>query len=339
MTAPVQLTCNYGGLVNDVAQECFGLRPTSSDVISEGVVSADQATDILKAIAKGLQFVYSSHRWSFLRPIVPVTTYPAYSTGTITVDASGNVTGVGTVFPAYSASAGGWLRIPSVGSYAVATYGGGTSLTLTGYTAAAVTTASSYSLGFDSYPIPSGVDSLENDLSFPQGSSHARESLRRVSEVEIRVMLAHNNMPGRPAVYALTTQTFDPTVGSTRFITLYPVPDLEYLLSAIGTLRPLMIDAVNQYPLGGEVLAPCIIESCLAAAERDIEGMDATNPDAVHNRALGPLLAMAIQRDREYSTPETLGVDNGGGGHDGHRSHHRTGGILWEGGGAYTGWI
>jgi hypothetical protein len=97
-----------------------------------------------------------------------------------------------------------------------------------------------------------------------------------------------------------------------------------------------MIDETNQYPLGGEVLAPSIIESCLAAAERDIEGRDAAHPDAVHSRALVPLLAMAIQIDKDRSSPDTLGIDRGEEEH--HRQEH-SGGIYWAGGGGIVGFI
>lgn len=338
---PVALTtlaCNYASLVNDVGLGAFGLRPTTTDVITESVASSAQTSDILRAIAKGLAFVYNAYRWSFLRPLVSITTYPPYSTGTITVDVSGNVTGVLTVFPAYSASAGGWLNIPSVGAFAVATYTSGTALVLTGYSAAAVTTASPFTLSFDRYPLPAGVDSLEGRLTYPQGSYGPREHLSKVSEVDIRQLLARNNLPGRPRMYAETTSTFDPTTGSSRFVTLYPVPDGQYLLTAVGTLRPLMIDATNKYPLGVEVLAAVLTESCLAAAERDIEQKDAGHPDAVHNRALGPLLAMAIQTDKERSAPDTLGVDHGHGG-DEYDLRPRNTRIHWDAGGGFTGYL
>ena len=55
-------------------------------------------------------------------------------------------------------------------------------------------------------------------------------------------------------------------------------------------------------PLGLEVLAPCIMESILAAGERNIDHYDAMNPQAIHNRALPPLLAMAIKRDQQYAS-------------------------------------
>jgi len=340
MTAPAQLTCEYASLVNDVAYHLFGLRHTTTDVITESVASTNQAADILRCIAKGLQYVYSAYEWSFLHPKVSITTYASYSTGTITVDAAGAVTGVDTVFPTYSASAGGWLNIPGVGAYAVATYVSGVGLTLTGFPAGSVfTVASTYSLYFPSYAMPSGVDSFKGRLTLPQGSNEPAYSLTKVSEVEIRRLLAQSNVPCRPSMYAETMNTFDPTAGSSRYVTFYPVPDASYVFSGIGTLRPSMIDSANKYPLGIEVLAPCIAESCLAAAEREIEQKDAAHPDAVHNRALIPLLALAIQRDKEYGSPDTLGVDHGQEDDGEDIRSRRSGGIYWNAGGDTTGFI
>jgi len=335
---PVAMTCSYGSLVNEVGFHLYGLRPSSSDLITDGVANTNQTTDILRAIAKGLQYVYSAHRWSFLRPLVSISTYPVCNTGTITVDVSGNVTGTDTSFPVYSLTAGGWLTIPSVGSFAVETYTSGTELSLAGYTGDAITSDTAFRLVFNTYSLPSEVDSLEGRLTYPQGINSPPESLERVAEIEIRRLLAYNNVPSRPQRYAEATGSFDPTVGSRRYVTFWPIPDAEYTLTATGTLRAEMIDSDSPYPLGTELLAPSIVESCLAAAERDIQGMDANHPDAVHNRALVPLLAVAIQRDGEYGSPDTLGVDYGGEGEE-PRHCHRTDQIYWNAGGDYTGYL
>lgn len=339
--ATTPLTCEYQTLVNDVALASFGLRASSTDVITEAVASSDQAADILRAIAKGLSHVYSAHRWSFLRPVCSFTTYAPYTTGTITVDVSGNVTGVGTTFPSYSASAGGWLTIPSVGSYAIATYGGATTLTLTGYDGAAITTGTTYTIYFDSYPMPSGVDTLEGRLTYPHGYNQPSDPLTKVSEVQVRAMLSRSDTPSRPRFYAETTKTFDPTRGSQRSITLWPTPDDSYALSAVGVLRTVMVDSTNKYPAGADVLGEVIATACLAMAERDIDGKDETSADAVQHRALQKALALAISQDRDRASPETLGVDRGDEDYPDSAVAHqqRSGRIYWQGGGISDGWI
>ena len=334
MTAPTQLICDYATLVDDVGYHLFGLRAADAP-------SAPQLEDIERCIAKGLQFIYSSYRWSFLRSLVSITTYASYNTGMITVDATGHVVSdplsAAIVFPTWSVTAGGWLTIPSVGAFAISARTGATTLNLANCAITAIVVPTTYTIGFNTYPMLTGVtggivDSLEGPLTYPQQSDRERESLTRIPEVEIRKMMARSNAPGKPRFYAETTTAFDPTTGSTSFVSLYPVPDDSYTLTAIGTLRPSMIDSSNKYPLGIEVLAPCIMESCLAAAEREIEQKDASSPDAVHNRALAPLLAMAIQRDKEASTADSLGVDYGQEGPDYGRRSIRTGEIYWNAG-------
>jgi hypothetical protein len=355
----MQLTCNYSSLVNDLGYHLFGLRPTSVDLFADNVIltTSPQGQDILRCIAKGLQFVYGAYRWSFLRPVVSITTLPAYSTGAITVDSAGNVLLNGGVpptdggFPSYAASSGGSMNITGVGTFAVQSRSSATALVLANFTGNAVTApaSASYSLVFASnYALPvdgkgNYIDTLEGALTYPGNDSHCRETLTRVSEFEVRRLLAHSTLPHRPRVYAETTGPFDATTGSTRFVTFFPPPDVAVTLTAVGVLVPVGIDATNQYPLGGAALAPCIQESCLAAAEREIEQKDARSPDAVHNAALPAALALAIQRDKEYAAPDSLGVDHGQGDGEGYGGHPRNTSIYWNGSanspGGYTGWL
>ncbi len=73
MTASA-LTYQYKDFVNRVALEAFGLRPTSTDVITDNVAGTNQKADILNAVLDGLMFVYNAFPWSFLRPVFTITT-------------------------------------------------------------------------------------------------------------------------------------------------------------------------------------------------------------------------------------------------------------------------
>ena len=342
------LNCSYVTLTNTLAWHLYGQSPDGNgSVIAWMGSNASQSNQILRAIQDGLMFVYGAYRWSFLRPRVSVTTYPAYSTGTITVDASGNVTGTGTAFPSYSAAAGGqlWILSPTVPGagnlWPVLGYNSGTSITLQNYTGGAITTASTFSLSFNQYPMPAGFDSWEKPLTFAGGPYALARPLPRVDEYEIRARSQRYYNPKMPEVYATVMNAFDPTQGSARSVMFWPSPDQSYTLSGIALLRPLMIDATNCYPLGGEVLASVLIESCLAAAERNVEGQPGP-----HSAQLVPLLQMAIQRDKEYAAPDSVGIDYGGGNCDGseRRERHNSGGIWWDGsanqaGAGYSGWL
>ena len=337
MTSAATLTCTYASLVNRLGWDLYGLRPASTDVITDGVASANQATDILNCLRDGLSFVYGAYRWSFMRPRLSITTYPSYSTGTVTVDASGNVTLTGGTFPSYSASAAGQLWIPysvangTGGSFQVATYSSSTAIVLANYTGGAITSPSTFNLTFNLYPLPTGFDSFQEQLTFPPGVNVPARPISRVDEGQIRAYLERDNTPGLPQMYALVTNTFDPTAGSQRSVVFYPIPGKQHTLTALATLRPLMLDATNQYPLGGEILGPVLMESVLAAGERNMnEAM------GVHNQAVQPLLAMAIAADKDRATAETLGVDFGQG-EQGSLHHHHFGAINWNAGGGYVG--
>jgi hypothetical protein len=307
------LYCSYTSLVNLLALE-MGLHPgVGPDVITDGSADTVQATDILRCIRDGLSAVYNAYEWSYFQPRVQFTTLPCYSTGTVTIDGSGNVTGIGTVFPPYSASSSGWLQVGLAGAFPIKTYTSGTALVLDNWNGqAAITSPSTYSIWFNQYPMPDGIDSLKGPLEYaPSQWSGSRSELEKTTNLQIDRDLARYVQPGKPVKYCLDTATPDATVGSQRTIRLWPPPTSEFTLCGIGTVRPTMIDATHLYPIGVEVLGLAIQESCLAAWERNVERKDIRNPDAVHNAALPALLQQAIELDKRKAAPETLGVSGG----------------------------
>jgi hypothetical protein len=354
MADPTSLNCTYQSLVNDIGFDCFGLVATTTDVITESKTSTTQTAQIHRAIRKGLQFVYGAYRWSFLRPKLSINTNATYSTGTITISSVGSVELDGGVvpddggFPTYSVTDGGMLYVQTAvpptfygGSWLVGTRTSSTVLVLTDYAASGApefATAIPYSLVFNRYPFPTGYDSFDGEISFTPGWGQQSTSIRRVDPVELRRRLQIDTTAGKPEMYALFTETFSPTVGSSRYFSFYPIPDQAYQLEAIGTWMPAMLDADNLYPLGGTLLSAVITEACLAAAERDIKNIDEGHPDAVHCRAMVPALQMAIQRDREYGAPDSLGVDRGGRQFDDRTQRRNTSSTYWYGGG-FVGYV
>ncbi len=310
--ASSQLVCSYTTLVNRLGLEMGLYIGDGPDVITDGTASTRQASDILLCIRDGLKWVYGAYEWSYLQPRVSITTLAPYSTGTVTIDADGNVTGDGTVFPSYSASANGWLYVGTAGAFPIATYTSGTSLALSNYNQSAITTDSTYCIWFHQYDLPSGIDTLKGPLEYPPSAwTGSRMELERVSGLQIDRDMARFAQANRPTKYCLDMATYDATAGSERYVRLWPPPDDEYTLWGVGTVRPAMIDGTNLYPIGVEVMAPVLEEACLAAWERNIEYKDANHPDAVHNRALPALLQAAIELDKRKAAPETLGLARG----------------------------
>ena len=108
----------------------------------------------------------------------------------------------------------------------------------------------------------------------------------------------------RPLYFSVRTKEFDPKLGSRKKLILYPTPDDEYILYAQMTLRQVGIDAVNQYPIGGETLSAVILAACLAAAEHNLD-----DAEGIHERQFQQLLPLAIAADQERSSPTSLGPD------------------------------
>jgi hypothetical protein len=94
-------------------------------------------------------------------------------------------------------------------------------------------------------------------------------------------------------------------VGSRKRLALYPTPDAAYVLRVPMILRPLMLDATDLYPVGGETLAPVILEACLGAAERNFD-----DAEAKHTARFRELLPLAIEADLRKSAPTSLGPDS-----------------------------
>jgi hypothetical protein len=404
MTAPASLTTSYQALVNELGFFLFGLLYNGSggDVISNSQATGNQPALILRAMTKGLQSVYypGDYVWSFMRPLASVKTLGAYNTGTVIVDASGNVTLNGGTFPSNAASANGQVYInapqppafysgvwsvgsytsgtgislasytepmqpyslasgtggsisgstltwgaattASVGQYAIIYAAGGGSPTIGAYAISAVNGTTSvtlasppgdatsvtwslsaasgvpYNLFFNNYSLPAGFDSFEEDLTETLSGTNRRHTLEKVDEIEIRRRLQHwDGQTRRPELYALTMGSYAPAAANppatARYITFWPPPGIIHTFNAKATLRPTTLDATNALPLGDEVLAQVLVEACLAAAERDVQQVDASHPDGVHSRLFPSLLATAIAQDRRKASPDTLGIDNGNG--------------------------
>jgi len=302
-SAPDGMPASYSSLLERVGHQLFGIRSSFSD---------DQTTDIEECIKDGLHDVYAAHRWSFFRPVKPITTTAPYDDGTVeivdgvvalTVDA---VTGLGT-FPSWAAV--GVLKVDS-DYYDVDTRDGDNQITLEDLTVNVdnvvddVEVGTSYELGRPEYDLPTAFEAIEGDLAYEPGQSDFYPPVRQKHDGEIRRLRQDDPYHDRPIYYGIRTVEFDPTVGSRRRISLYPTPDAAYVFRARMKLRATMIDEVNQYPVGAESLTQVITEACLAAAERNYDEQEGR-----HTKRFQELLPLAIAADQEMTSPTSLGPD------------------------------
>jgi len=289
---PDAVDANYIILRRRVGHYLFGIRTG---------FSADQESDINDCVHDGLRRVYAAHDWSFLHPVVDVTTTAPYATGTITI-AAGVVTLTGGTFPTWADD--GVLKVNDR-YYSVASRGSATQITLDS-TALTVATASSYQLARPEVELDDAFDSVTNDsdLTYYPSPDCWYPPVKWRHDATIRQLEGNNPEFSRPVFYSVRTVRFDPTVGSRKVLALYPAPDQAYTLRVPMHLRPLLMDEVNLYAIGGEVLSQVILEACLASAETNYEERENT-----HERRFLELLPLAIRGDQERSSPTSLGAD------------------------------
>jgi hypothetical protein len=285
------MNINYDTLLERVGHYLFGVRSFSSD----------QTADILDCIRDGLNRVYSAHDWSFFKPVVDLATVAPYATGTITV-AAGVVTLTGGTFPSWAAT--GILRVRS-SYYSVRSRDSGTQLTLES-DSASVATASDYVLAQPLIELPAAFDAIsgKSDLTYHPSEDMWFPPIRQRDDQTLRKLEQGNPEFGRPIFYAVRTAMFDPTVGSRRVLAVYPTPDEAYTFRVPMILKRTMVDSVNQYPIGGEVLGQAVLEACLASAEHNFE-----EREHVHERRFQEAIGLAIRNDQDRSSPTALGPD------------------------------
>jgi hypothetical protein len=287
-----QTDVNYSILRSRVGHYLFGIRSGFTE---------DQQNDINDCLHDGLRRVYAAHNWSFLRPVQDVSTTAPYLTGTVAITA-GVVTLTGGTFPTWAAD--GVLKVNNQ-YYSVATRVSGTQLTLDS-TSVTVAAGAGFQLARPEIPLDPAFDSVANDsdLTYYPSPDCWYPPVKWRHDATIRQLEGNNPEFDRPVFYSIRTVKFDPTVGSRKVLVLYPTPDQVYTLRVPMILRPVLLDEVNLYAIGGEVLSQVILEACLAAAEHNFE-----EREHVHERRFMELIGLAIREDQERSSPTALGPD------------------------------
>lgn len=280
----------YGTLLEEIGEDRYGIRTG---------FSSEQTSKITRCMKHGLNRVYAAHEWSFFRPNEPLTTSSPYDTGTVTI-VDGVVTlAVGT-FPSWAAL--GLIKVDS-SYYRVDTRDSDSQVTLQD-TSLDADAGSSYELSQVEYDLPTGFESIENELTYQVGDSSIYPPIEMRHDVQIRTWQQDNPYTDRPRYFSIRMAHFDATVGSRRRISFYPLANAAYVIKARMTLKQTMLDSTNQYPVGGEQLSQLIVEACLAAAEAIYD-----ESFGVHEQRYLEMLPLAIAADQRASSPTSLGGD------------------------------
>lgn len=292
MATPAALTVSYTSLLERVGRFLFGQRAD---------FEGKEMADIEDCIRDGLRRVYAAHDWSFFKPIEDITTTAPYTTGTVTV-VDGVVTLATGTWPSWASY--GILKV-SDSYYSIASRDSDSQITLDD-TTVDVDAGTSYELGCPEVALDASFEAISGDsaLTYYPDQNELYPAIEQRHDQRIRKLQMDDPYFDRPIYYSVRTVEFDPTTGSRKRLSFYPVPDAAYVVRCPMILRPTMLDSSNQYPVGGETLSAVIQEACLASAEHNLD-----DGEGIHEKRFLELLPAAIQADQEKSSPTSLGAN------------------------------
>ena len=304
------LTLTYDDLLDGVYEQVFGGDGDYSAAVVSSLIDAAQQNLIKRIIESGLRQFYrptgpaGAHEWSFLRPVRNLSLNASYSTGTVTV-VSGVVTLASGTWPSWAAD--GMFDVGG-NDYSVASRDSDTQITLddtsTNADSAALT---AYKLRQDDYDLPDDFASLRGPFTFSQ-ADNAWITIEIVGEARIRELRQRSNTTGAssgdPQYGAIRTKPISEFGGTRHEVILWPGVIAAATLTYQSRLRPSMLVADGDIPYGASDYSETILYSCLAEAERR---MDGGRGEAWQNYQ--ELLQSAIADDSRINKPNIIGYN------------------------------
>jgi len=270
---------------------------------------AYQSSDVDDCISGGLARFYGDYDWQFLKPVLEIPLYAAYSTGTVTVVA-GVVTLVGGSFPTWAAA--GEFVVDGT-AYSIATRDSNTQLTLTD-TGVAAAALSTYQLIQTSYQLPDDFGGFASPhLAYRPGEDVSFLKVELMAPDQIPLLRYIDDVTDRPLRAAVIPRTRGTSAIGDRFdLLLWPPPSSAGRLLGRYRVLPNMLTgtAALTYPYGGPLHGPTIAEVCMAEAARRFNSNDDGRHEALYTQRFLP---QSIRRDAEAYAPKSLGFDRGAG--------------------------
>jgi len=167
------------------------------------------------------------------------------------------------------------------------------------------TTTLSTVAGTSDYTLPASFGGMVGPLTFAAGDNRWN-AIDITNEHRIRILRQRdfNSLRSHPISAALRARTSDGSDGQRFEILLWPTPDKAYTLSYRYHALQAKLTTSNPYPLGGEIHAETILESCLAITEQRLE-----NNAGVHTQKFAERLAASISHDLQSNAPEYMGYN------------------------------
>ena len=177
--------------------------------------------DLLQSVIQDSYRILCALEWNALKVTKSIYTTAPYSTGTVSIDVAGTVTGVGTVWTA--GMVGRYMRVEYDDAlFTIATVTPPTTLTLSDWTGAVVAAGETYDILQTIYPIPSDYK-LVWDVTY-------QSSLTKKSQYYFNYIDPSRSSTGAPVWWAYAGQSSTQVLQ----IELYPVPDAVYPIKLYG---------------------------------------------------------------------------------------------------------
>ena len=283
--------------------------------------STDQENSIKSCLKSGLRKFYHppvlpgerlAHEWSFLNPVTTLDIGPVSGTmsGVPTYDGStySTITATSGVFESRMDDAGNTTNITfdtSGNDYEITSYTSDTVIVVSG-DASGETSGDTFSLTAQFvYDLPDDYGGINGGFTFTSDTLY--DTVRVVSEKQIRELMQGRTVNGYPQYCAIRPKSTSGTTGQRFEVMFYPRPDSSYTLEY--SYIPLLYELTDTYtyPWGGEPHTETIMESCLAVAE-----LRRDDTIGVHYEAFMERLKASVDYDRVANAPEFLGYNADG---------------------------
>jgi hypothetical protein len=88
---------------------------------------------------------------------------------------------------------------------------------------------------------------------------------------------------------------------------VWPLADATYTLTFPMTILPAALSGALPFAYGGAQHSQTLLQSCKAAAERDIDSIGPQDPRAIHQPEFARMLQISMMLDRR-TKPQSVGV-------------------------------
>jgi hypothetical protein len=224
------------GVLSTIAMNCWRLCPGLQ-------------IDIVKSFVQDAYGQLVRMDWQMLKLSRQLTTTAPYSTGHVTIDSAGVVSGTLTVFT--SAMVGRWMKVHYADSiFKIASYSGPTSITLEDWTGETLSTVHTYTIFKTIYRVPIEMRMLF-DVAY-------QTSLPKKSQYYFNSIDPSKTSSGTPLYWA------DAGVDSSSYllIEIYPYPDAVYPLRLYGKSASLTLAETDTPIIASDLIEALALISC-----------------------------------------------------------------------------